>query len=113
MFKRLSLAIVILTSAVFMASCKSKPKADGPVGGAEGGQLDSTVTGQNIAMDAAGSDSGNIAGLSTVHFEYDSSTIGTEARKQLGANADWIKNNAKSTVQIEGHCDSRGSVEYN
>lgn len=113
MLKRLSLVTIVLASAVFLASCKSKPKPEGPVGGTEGGQLDSQVTGQNIATDAAGSDSGNIAGLTTVHFQYDSSTIDTEARKLLASNADWIKTNAKSTVQIEGHCDSRGSVEYN
>jgi peptidoglycan-associated lipoprotein len=31
----------------------------------------------------------------------------------LEGNAAWIKSNAKTTVQIEGHCDSRGTIEYN
>jgi peptidoglycan-associated lipoprotein len=113
MLKRLSLVTLVLASVVFLASCKSKPKPEGPVGGEAGGQLDSTIKGENIKNDPLGSDGGQIAGLSTVHFEYDSSTISTEARKQLASNADWIKNNANSTIQIEGHCDSRGSVEYN
>ena len=69
---------------------------------------------KDLNFDPAGSDSGNIAGLSTVHFALDKSTLSSEARKQLAQNADWIKNNSNAgVIQIEGHCDSRGSVEYN
>jgi peptidoglycan-associated lipoprotein len=39
--------------------------------------------------------------------------LSSETRKDLAENAEWIKANPKVTVQIEGHCDSRGSVEYN
>lgn len=60
-----------------------------------------------------GSDSGNIAGLQTVNFDYDSATLSTETRKILADNAEWIRTNSAVTVQIEGHCDARGSVEYN
>jgi peptidoglycan-associated lipoprotein len=31
----------------------------------------------------------------------------------LRANADWLKTNATARVQIEGHCDERGTAEYN
>lgn len=114
MLKRLALiTTVILTSLVFTVSCASKKKNDGNVGGQEGGQMDSQVAAQDLSVDAAGSDGGKIAGLYSVHFDYDSSTLTSEARRLLAENAEWIKNNAKATVQVEGHCDSRGSVEYN
>src|SRR5690606_28157607 len=48
-----------------------------------------------------------------VNFDYDSATLSTESRKTLADNAEWIRTNANVTVQIEGHCDARGSVEYN
>ncbi len=113
MFRRFSLTMVLLSALVLSVSCASKKKSEAPVGGAEGGTMDTNVTSQDMSFDPAGSDSGNISGLSTVNFEYDSSTLTSESRRKLAENADWIKANSRVTVQIEGHCDSRGSVEYN
>jgi peptidoglycan-associated lipoprotein len=69
--------------------------------------------GTPMAFDTAGSDSGKIDGLQTVRFGYDQSSLTTEAKKQLSGNATWMKSHDKVNVQIEGHCDSRGSLEYN
>jgi peptidoglycan-associated lipoprotein len=66
-----------------------------------------------MSFDAAGSDSGKIEGLFTVHFEYDKATLTSEAKKHLASNAQWIKANPKVKVQVEGHCDNRGTIEYN
>lgn len=118
MLKRLSLSITVIAAVALTAGCGSKKKAAdeaAPVGGTEGGTLDSNVSTGNTGgvFDATGSDSGKISGLSSVNFDYDSSTLSSDSRRKLAENAEWIKNNAKATVQIEGHCDSRGSVEYN
>lgn len=64
-------------------------------------------------FDAQGSDSNKIAGLSTIYFDYDKSSLSAASREALKGNAEWIKKNSKVTVQIEGHTDSRGSIEYN
>lgn len=113
MLSRLSLLTALATTLVLTISCKSSKKApEGPVGGVEGGTLDPKIGSNDMTFDSLGSDSGKIAGLGSVNFDYDSSTLTTEARRQLAENAEWIKTN-KNTVQIEGHCDSRGSVEYN
>ena len=113
MLKSASLLTVLLTSLAISVSCGSKKKASEDVGGAEGGTMDSTITSDQMNFDASGSDSGNIAGLASVRFDYDSSTLSTDARRQLAENAEWIKSRPAVTVQVEGHCDSRGSVEYN
>lgn len=76
-------------------------------------ESDASVSTQDLNFDSRGSDSGEIAGLSTVNFEYDRSSLTPSSRKQLAENAEWIKNNKNVTVQIEGHCDARGSIEYN
>jgi peptidoglycan-associated lipoprotein len=60
-----------------------------------------------------GSDSGQINGLSTVNFDYDQASLTTSARRLLADNAEWMRKNSDVTVQVEGHCDERGSVEYN
>ena len=53
------------------------------------------------------------AGLRDVFFGYDSWTITEEGRQSLTQDAQWIKANAGALVKIEGHCDERGTPEYN
>lgn len=51
--------------------------------------------------------------LEDVHFEYDQYTLSPEARDVLSKNVETLKNDPKIVVQIEGHADERGTVEYN
>jgi peptidoglycan-associated lipoprotein len=53
--------------------------------------------------------------LETVHFDYDSAKLTSTAKKILHQNATWLKKkeNSKVTIKVEGHCDERGSEEYN
>ena len=115
MLKRFSLITLVLASLTLTVSCASKKKAEptAPVGGTEGGTMDPNISSGDNIFDKNGSDSGAINGLSSVHFDYDSSTLSSDARRQLSENAEWIKSHADATVQIEGHCDKRGSTEYN
>lgn len=113
MLRKLATLTVVLCLA-FVTACSSKKKnADGD-GLTDGTGSDSAQVSQEaFSFNANGSDSGQINGLNTIRFPYDSSTLDSEARATLAANADWIKANPKVSVQVEGHCDSRGSVEYN
>jgi peptidoglycan-associated lipoprotein len=51
--------------------------------------------------------------LADVFFDLDESVIRTDARTPLQANATWLKRWASTQITVEGHCDSRGSSEYN
>jgi len=51
--------------------------------------------------------------LDDVYFELDQSTIRDEARSSLQKDADWLKKWGSTQITVEGHCDSRGSSEYN
>jgi peptidoglycan-associated lipoprotein len=110
--KFLSVSVLLVSAVALTIACKSKSNAP-DVGTPEGAPMDSSIQSKDVGLDAQGSDSGNIAGLHTVHFDYDQATLTSEARKELSENAEWIKAHAKSTIQIEGHCDKRGSTEYN
>jgi len=90
-------------------SCSKKVKEDQAAGVGENGGISQEA----ISFNAAGSDSGAIPGLNTIFFAYDSSVIDAKARDILKANSEWLKSNPRVTLQVEGHCDSRGSVEYN
>ena len=51
--------------------------------------------------------------LKPVFFEYDSSDITSEGKAILDANAAALKKYSSWTITIEGHCDERGTAEYN
>jgi peptidoglycan-associated lipoprotein len=51
--------------------------------------------------------------LKDVPFAYDSYELDSNARDLLAANAEWLKENPRARTEIEGHCDERGTVEYN
>jgi peptidoglycan-associated lipoprotein len=51
--------------------------------------------------------------LEVVYFEFDKYSLTTQTRNTLNDHALWIKNNPDVFVQIEGHCDERGTLEYN
>jgi peptidoglycan-associated lipoprotein len=55
----------------------------------------------------------SIAALRDVFFDFDKYDIRPEDAKTLDANAAWLKTNADNLVLIEGHCDERGTNEYN
>jgi peptidoglycan-associated lipoprotein len=51
--------------------------------------------------------------LKPVFFDYDSAEISAEGQKILDGNAEVLKKNSSWVVTIEGHCDERGTAEYN
>lgn len=61
----------------------------------------------------ADSDNNTAMGLQTVNFPYDSFEITSEAMSVLQNNYEILKENDGLQVQIEGHCDERGGIQYN
>jgi len=59
------------------------------------------------------SDSGKSMGIRTVNFAYDSSKLDEDSKTVLKTNADILKKHERLHVQVEGHCDQRGGVQYN
>lgn len=48
-----------------------------------------------------------------IYFDYDRSDLKPEARAVLTKKAAWLRENTEYSIKIEGHCDERGSTEYN
>jgi peptidoglycan-associated lipoprotein len=51
--------------------------------------------------------------IDDVYFDFDRSELRPEATEQLARNADWLRGNPGYVATIEGHCDERGTNEYN
>ena len=100
---RKSIPLFLLgTCFVFAAGCSSTPEKDvGEIPGAVNAD-------ENLMGD---SDSGNAAGLQTVHFPFDSFSLDSKSRYKLIGNAEIMKKQSSLAVQIEGHCDSRGGIQ--
>ncbi len=102
------LTIALFVSMVGCSSTKKKVQvdnADAEVSvGSEG------ASGLEVNGD---SDSGRAGALKTVYFDYDSSTLSSSTKSTLTANAEFLKSNATVEVQVEGHADERGGVQYN
>jgi peptidoglycan-associated lipoprotein len=94
----LVLSLIVMVSA---SSCGKKQVEDaGPTSDA----IDNTM---------GDSDSGKAMGLQTIHFPYDSSSLDSDAKSALKNNAQILKDKGSAKVQIEGHCDERGGIQYN
>jgi len=92
--------------------CSSTGKDTDPTGGAgiTGSEFDDGAAGMN---DQAGM-RGRAIGLETVYFDYDSFQIRSDAKPLLKGNAQTISGKPNwPMIVIEGHCDERGSDEYN
>ncbi len=103
--RRLVLVIGIAT-LISVAGCGGNKKKD------EGGGVPTApAADENITL--GDSDSGKAGGLQTVHFLYDSFTLDDEAKGVLKSNASALKEKGHLKIQIEGHCDQRGGIQYN
>src|SRR4029077_1497838 len=98
--------IGITAAMLLLAACSSAPPApgngpgahpmSGPAGFAPGSQQDLAAT--------AGD---------RVFFAYDQSDISSEGQQILQRQAEWLKRYSQVSITIEGHCDERGTREYN
>lgn len=51
--------------------------------------------------------------LKDIFFDFDKSNIRDDARPNLSEDVQWLKANSTAKITIEGHCDERGTAEYN
>ena len=53
------------------------------------------------------------AAIHDVHFDFDATALSDAAQSILAIDADWLAKHPAVKVEIEGHCDERGTEEYN
>jgi peptidoglycan-associated lipoprotein len=82
------------------------PSAKAAVSQTSSSSLDQLKQGTRIGTGASDA-------LKDVYFDFDKYDLRSDARDTLKADAEWLKKNPSATVQIEGHCDDRGTAEYN
>ena len=104
---------------LFVSACATKPKDEADASGSGSSGSDSSVSDGTITETAgsgivSGSQEDLIVNVGDrVFFGYDSSDLDSDALELLQDQVAWLKQNADVSVTIEGHCDERGTREYN
>ena len=121
------MVIKLFTSALlvfFLAACSTTPKdtADSSGSGSSSSSSDVssseegtiTETSPESASIAPGSQEDLIVNVGDrVFFNYDSSDLDSDAQELLQDQVAWLKQYSNVSVIVEGHCDERGTREYN
>ena len=102
--------ISLLGTLLLLVACSSPPPEAPPPaspGGPGSGGIGSRniVPGSQQDLEASAGD--------RIFFAFDRSDISPEAREILARQADWLRRYPNVSVTIEGHCDERGTREYN
>ncbi len=73
------------------------------------------VSGGGSGEPASPTESKTVGGVtvSPVYFSFDDYTVNAASQTQLTQMAEQMKANKGTVIQVEGHCDERGSIEYN
>ncbi len=107
--------ISLLIFAAVIAGCATdgakKPDGAGPDDAAtvQGAAGEGALGGEQLVpTDASGKPT-----VTRVHFDFDSSAIDTDSRVTIEAHAAYLSANPGITLKLEGHCDERGTREYN
>jgi len=114
----LTVVMVLLIAASLTTSCKKRarqeppPPAPPPVEVLPEPVVIPDTTGQAERERQARMDADR-ARIQTVFFDYDQSNIRSDQRDKVKTNADIFRTWTEWQVNIEGHCDERGTNEYN
>ena len=117
-YKLLVSAFLVL----FVAACATKPKDAADSSGSGSSSSDSSVDSSVEGTISETAGSGIVKGSQEdlivnvgdrVFFGYDSSDLDSDALELLQDQVAWLKQNSNVSVTIEGHCDERGTREYN
>ncbi|WP_305044706.1 peptidoglycan-associated lipoprotein Pal [Geoalkalibacter sp.] len=115
MYRKLATVALILFAIVSLPACAKKPRPDQEAAApaaVESAPASSAFTGSE-ARDAARVPAEVSFQMERIHFDFDSYTLSAEARQILAATGQYLLANPGVNIVIEGHCDERGSDEYN
>jgi len=95
----------VIAFAMLFSACQSKTSNDNLVS-------DNSASNDGMQYRAVKIENTQLAD-STVFFDYNSDSLSSDGQKTLDNQVKWLKDNSDARITIEGHCDQRGSKEYN
>lgn len=108
--QRKSFLSLLLTLAFVISGCSSTSKKKSA--SASDSSVDDNASAATTELNGS-SDENTAGGLKTIFFNFNSSALSSSAKSNLEQNAVWLKGLTSVDIQIEGHCDERGGLQYN
>jgi|SRR5271156_1512295 len=106
--------LVIMTFVLCVAGCSGSKMKNIPTDNGASKLGDNSTSQSSLTQMQQGTLGGGAQGpLSDIHFGYNTYNIEEQDGSILKANATWLTDHPATHVQVEGHCDERGSEEYN
>lgn len=109
-FGTLALAASFSLTTVGCSKKKAEDESTTPNSASSGAGTTAGAASNDMTGD---SDTNKAGGLKTVNFAYDSFALTNEGKETLKSNSDILKTNSTMKIQVEGHCDARGGIQYN
>lgn len=104
-----ALKLTALAAVFALAACTTKPKATEEAPPAAAPPAETTQS--NIVPGSIQDFRVNVG--DTIHFDYNAYNVKDEDRGTLQRQATWLQRYPQVRVTVEGHCDERGTREYN
>ena len=102
--------VTMIAAAALLSACSSTPSDDAGTAGAGG----AAGAGGQVAAPAAGSQADLVVNVGDrVFYGFDKYDLTATARNTLQMQAAWLAANPSVNITVEGHCDERGTREYN
>jgi peptidoglycan-associated lipoprotein len=98
----------LIAGLLLLAACSSTPPATNNAGGQSGAGQTTT---SSVVPGSAQDFQQNVG--DRVFFDTDKSSIKSEGQQTLQRQAQWLAKYPNVTISVEGHCDDRGTREYN
>jgi len=106
------LPVLLCVSVMALTGCSNKTETDEAIKPQV--QPEAMGTEESLESKPLGISEGRTTeGMLPVYFNFDASDVRADQVSRIEVNADFMKNNAKYQVRIEGNCDPRGTNEYN
>ncbi|MBD67002.1 MAG: peptidoglycan-associated lipoprotein [Halobacteriovoraceae bacterium] len=109
---RKTLVCLTVMSMIFMVSCSSDSKKESESDSASDTLVSDPTGDSNIELNGSSDDS-TAGPIKTIYFDFNSSALTSAAKATLSENAEYLKMNEAVTIEVEGHADERGGVQYN
>jgi peptidoglycan-associated lipoprotein len=109
--KRSITTLLVTASLIAVAGCAKKPPAQLPPPPSATGPM--SQGGDGNAVPGSRADFERSVTSNTIHFDLDKYDINGEARATLDSQAAWLTKYPNVPISLEGHCDERGTREYN
>lgn len=103
--------LLVATSVLLLSACSNTKDGAELYGAANGGWADN-VDITNLSTTAL-TKKLQKTGKDVVYFSFNESSLDAQAKADLQAQSEWLKENPTALIVIEGHCDERGTREYN